>query len=110
MTPIPLLSIDKNEEIIYALVSSYISGTGYYKLLAKQKVDKTFEWVHFTERVNGDKENVYRGHTNTKAELDMVLEIMNRNLTKIFGSKAEMKQGEFKVTTLPDIKNDKNIN
>lgn len=110
MKPIPLLSIDKDEEIIYALVSSYISGTGYYKLLAKQKADKTFEWVHFKERVNGDKEAVYRGNTATKEELETVLEIMNRNLTNTFGHHAEMKQGEFKVTTLPNNSGDKNIN
>jgi hypothetical protein len=110
MKPIPLLNIDKDEEIIYALVSNYISGTGYYKLLAKQKVDKTFEWVHFKERVSGEKEGIYRGDVATREELDVVLEIMNRNLVKIFGNNAEMKQGEFKVSTLPDAASDKNIN
>jgi hypothetical protein len=110
LTPIPLLKIDKDEEIIFALVSSYISGTGYYKLLAKQKVDNTFEWVHFTERVNGDKENIYRGTVESKEKLDLLLEIMNRNLTKTFGSRGEMKQGEFKVSTLPDASKDKTIN
>ncbi len=110
MKPIPILSIDKDEEIIYALMSSYISGTGYYKLLAKQKADKTFEWVHFKERVSGEKLGVYRGNTATKEELDTVLEIMNRNLVNTFGHSAKLKQGEFKVTTLPNISSDKNIN
>ncbi len=110
MKPIPILNIEKNEEIIYALVSSYISGTGYYKLLAKQKVDKTFEWVHFKEKVGGEKQSVYRGNTATKEELDTVLEIMNRNLVNTFGHHAEMKQGEFKVSTLPNTSSDKNIN
>jgi hypothetical protein len=110
MKPIPILSVDKNEEIIYTLVSSYISGTGYYKLLAKQKVDKTFEWVHFKERVSGEKLGIIRGDIATKQELDMVLEIMNRNLVNTFGHHAEMKQGELKVSTLPDTASDKNIN
>jgi hypothetical protein len=110
MKPIPLLSVDKDEEIIYALVSSYISGTGYYKLLAKQKADKTFEWVHFKERVSGDKEGVIRGDVATREELDMVLEIMNRNLVNTFGHHAELKQGEMKVSTLPNTAGDKNIN
>jgi hypothetical protein len=110
MKPIPILSVDKDEEIIYALVSSYISGTGYYKLLAKQKVDKTFEWVHFKERVSGEKISVYRGDTATKEDLDKVLEIMNRNLVNTFGHQAEMKQGELKVSTLPNTGGDKNIN
>ncbi len=108
MKPIPLLSVDKDEEIIYALVSSYISGTGYYKLLAKQKANKTFEWVHFKERVSGNKEGVIRGDVATREELDMVLEIMNRNLINTFGQQAEMKQGDFKVSTLPT--GDRNIN
>jgi hypothetical protein len=110
MKPIPILSVDKDEEIIYALVSSYISGTGYYKLLAKQKVDKTFEWVHFKERVSGEKISVYRGDTATREDLDKVLEIMNRNLVNTFGHSAEMKQGELKVSTLPNTGGDKNIN
>jgi hypothetical protein len=110
MKPIPILSVGKDEEIIYTLVSSYISGTGYYKLLAKQKADKTFEWAHFKERVNGEKEAVYTGHTATREELDTVLEIMNRNLVNTFGHHAEMKQGELKVSTLPNTAGDKNIN
>ncbi len=110
MKPIPILSVGKDEEIIYALVSSYISGTGYYKLLAKQKANKTFEWVHFKERVSGDKEGVIRGDVATREELDTVLEIMNRNLVNTFGHQAEMKQGEFKVSTLPKTSGDKNVN
>jgi hypothetical protein len=110
MKPVPILSVDKDEEIIYALVSNYISGTGYYKLLAKQKVDKTFEWVHFKERVGGEKLSIFRGDSATREELDLVLEIANRNLIKTFGQQAEMKQGEFKVSTLPNVSGDKNIN
>jgi hypothetical protein len=110
MKPIPILSVDKDEEIIYTLVSSYISGTGYYKLLAKQKADKTFEWVHFKERVSREKLGIIRGDIATKQELDTVLEIMNRNLVNTFGQHAEMKQGELKVSTLPSTNGDKNIN
>ena len=105
-----MMKIDKGEEIAKMLVSSYISGTGYYKLLSKQKADKTFEWVHFTERVNGNKENVYRGNTTTAAELETVIEIMNRNLLKIFGPAAEMKSGNHEVKTLWNNNIDKTVN
>jgi hypothetical protein len=110
MKPIPILSVGKDEEIIYALVSNYISGTGYYKLLAKQKADNTFEWVHFKERVSGEKLSIFRGDSATREDLDLVLEISNRNLIKTFGPQAEMRQGEFKVSNLPDVAGVKNIN
>lgn len=110
MKPIPMLSIDKGEEIIHGLVSGYIPGTGYYKFLSKQKTDSTFAWVHFVERVNGNKENVYRGEVKTKAELNTVLEIMNGNLTRIFGPAAEMKTGKSEVSTITGAKDDGTLN
>jgi hypothetical protein len=110
MKPIPILHVAKDEEIIYALVSNYIAGTGYYKLLAKQKADNTFEWAHFVERVSGEKENVYKGNTATREELDLVLEITNRLLVKTFGPQAEMRHAEMKVSTMPNTASDKSIN
>lgn len=106
----PMLNIAKGEEIIHALVSNYIPGTGYYKFLSKQKADGTCEWVHFVERVNGNKEKVFRGETKTKEELNTVLEVMNRNLTRIFGPAAEMKPGKTEVRTTAGLKDDGTVN
>jgi hypothetical protein len=106
----PMLRIDKGEEIVHALISSFIPGTGFYKFLSKQKADKTFAWVHFTERVNGNKDSVYSGDCKTKEELAIVIEIMNRNLTKVFGTAAEMKPGKTEVKTMMGIKDDGTIN
>jgi hypothetical protein len=110
MNPVPMLSIDKCEEIIHGMVSSYVSGTGYYKFLSKQKTDSTFAWVHFVEKVNGSKEKAYRGDVKTKAELETVLEITNRNLTRVFGPAAEMKTGKSEVKTITVRKDDGIIN
>lgn len=54
----------------------------------------SYEWVHFVERLDKKKENVYRGDVKHEAELLTVVDIMNRNLTKIFGPLAEMKPGQ----------------
>jgi hypothetical protein len=90
----PMMNIEAGEEIAMMLVSQLVPGSGYYKLLAKKKKDNSFEWVHFVERLDKKKEKVYRGQVKNEAELLTVVEIMNRNLTKIFGPPAEMKPGQ----------------
>ena len=93
MSQFAVMNVEKGEEIISALVSGHITGTGRYKFLAKKRKDNNYEWAHFVERDNGLKEKVYKGEVNNEAELKLVLEIMNKNLAKIFGPNAEMKQG-----------------
>lgn len=93
-----MLNIDDGEEIATACASSHIPGTGIYKFLAKKKKDGKFEWVHFAQRDNGLKEKIYRGETETHEQLDEVLDIMNRNLKKIF--KVEMRSTDYDVYSL----------
>src|ERR1051325_6187405 len=83
-----VINVEKGEEIAATMISGHISGTGYYKFLAKKRKDGIYEWAHFTERENGQKENIYRGETKNSDELDLVVEIMNRNLKKVFGEHA----------------------
>ncbi len=102
-----ILNLDEGEEIASACASPHIPGTGIYKFLAKKKKDGTFEWAHFVQRDNGLKEKIYRGEAQTRQQLDEVLEIMNRNLKRIF--KVEMRPADYDVYSLdgkqaPDIK------
>ena len=110
MQQFAVMSIEKGEEITAALVSGHIPGTGRYKFLAKKRKDGKYEWAHFTERDSGTKENVYRGEVNNKEELKLVLEIMNRNLKKIFGTLAEMKDGMPEFRSLLGKKFDDTVN
>lgn len=110
MSQFAVMNIEKGEEIAMALVSGHIPGTGRYKFLAKKKKNGTFEWAHFTERDNGLKENVYRGEVKNQDELKLVLEIMNKNLKKIFGAHAEMKQGIPEFRSILGKKFDDTIN
>ena len=110
MSQFAVMNIEKGEEIMAALVSGHITGTGRYKFLAKKRNDKKIEWVHFVERDNGLKEKVYRGEVNNDSELKLVLEIMNKNLSGIFGSHAEMKQGIPEFRSLSGTKFDDTIN
>lgn len=104
MAPQPMLNIEKGEEIIHGLISSYLPGRGYCKFLSKQKKNGGFKWVHFIERANGNKEEMYRGDVKTKEELETVFVIMNKNLNKIFGAGAEMKTGKTEVRTTEGLK------
>ena len=90
----PMLNISKGEEITMMCVSRLLPQNGYYKFLAKRRADGKYEWVHFIERIDKRKENVYRGDVKDKEELKQVLDIMNRNLVKFFGAAAEMKPGK----------------
>ena len=110
MTQFDVMTIEKGEEIISALVSGQIEGTGRYKFLAKKRKDNKYEWAHFVERDNGLKEKVYRGEVNSETELKTVLDIMNKNLTKIFGPDAEMKQGIHEFRSLLGTKFDDSAN
>ena len=110
MSRFAVMNIEKGDEIISALVSGHINGTGRYKFLAKKRKDKKIEWAHFVERDNGLKEKVYRGEVNSEKELKLVLEIMNKNLAKIFGQQAEMKQGIPEFRSLMGKKLDDTIN
>ncbi len=88
-----MMKIEKGEEIAMAVISRHIAGTGRYKFLAKKRRDNTYEWVHFKERDHGRKEGVYQGEAKDEKELKMVFELMNKNLVRIFGPHAEMKEG-----------------
>ena len=110
MSQFAVMNIEKGEEVISALVSGHINGTGRYKFLAKKRKDNKYEWAHFVERDNGLKEKVYRGEVNSEKELKLVLEIMNKNLAKIFGQQAEMKQGIPEFRSLMGKKFDDTIN
>jgi hypothetical protein len=110
MAQFAVMNIEKGEEIAIAVVSGHIPGTGRYKFLAKKKKSGEYEWAHFTERDNGSKENVYRGEVKTEDELKLVLGIMNKNLKKIFGQQAEMKEGISEFRSLLGTKFDDSIN
>ena len=79
-----MMSIDKGEEIAGAWITPYIPEVGMYKLLAKKKKDGTFAWVHFIQRLNGNKDIVFRGEAKDQAQLDTLLEVANGKLQAIF--------------------------
>lgn len=110
MSEIAVMNIEKGEEIVMAVVSGVIPGTGLYKFLAKKKKNRMYEWAHFKERETGSKENVYRGEVKTEKELNLILEIMNKNLRKIFGDNAAMKNGMPEFRSLLGTKFDDTVN
>jgi len=94
MEPIAIMNLCKGEEIAAMMMSGQIPGTGYYKLLAKKRVDGKFEWAHFIQRMNGFKEKMYKGEVESEDQLNILIDIINKTLIKIFGPMAEMKPGK----------------
>ena len=81
-----VMNVEKGEEIVGGWASAHISQVGIYKLLAKKRKDGVIEWAHFVQRDNGLKEKVYRGEVESREKLDEVLEIMNGQLKRVFGT------------------------
>lgn len=84
-----MMSIDEGEEIAGAWITPYIPEVGMYKLLAKKKKDGTFAWIHFIQRLNGNKDIVFRGEAKDQAQLDELLEVANGKLQAIFNVKLQ---------------------
>lgn len=93
-----MMSIDEGEEIAGAWITPYIPEVGMYKLLAKKKKDGTFAWIHFIQRLNGNKDIVFRGEAKDQAQLDQLLEVANRKLQAIF--KVKLQPGDADMYTL----------
>jgi hypothetical protein len=84
MMKLAVMHVEKGEVIVASLISGHIEGTGRYKLLAKKKKDGTFSWVHFIQRLNGNKDIVFRGEAKDQAQLNTLLEVANGKLQAIF--------------------------
>jgi len=92
-----VMNVDKGEEIVGGWASAHIPQVGVYKLLAKKRKDGAIEWAHFVQRDNGSKEKVYRGEVESREKLDEVLEIMNGQLKRVFGT--VMKAADYDMYT-----------
>jgi hypothetical protein len=95
---IAVMNLEEGEDIFAGRVTLHIPQVGIYKLLAKKKADGTIEWAHFVQRDNGLKEKVMRGTVNTLEEFDILNDVVNSNLQKIFG--VTMQPAEYEVRTL----------
>jgi hypothetical protein len=97
-----VMTVEKGEDILAGWVSGAIPKVGIYKLLAKKKLDGTIEWAHFVERESGLKERVIRGTVNTLDELDIVIDAINNNLSKVFS--VTLQPSEYEVRTIDGTK------
>lgn len=93
-----VMNVDEGEEIVGGWVTPHIPQVGVYKLLAKKRKDGIIEWAHFIQRDNGAKERVMRGEVESRARLDEVIQIANRNLRLLFG--VQLQQAEYDMHTL----------
>ncbi len=84
-----VMNVEEGEEIVGGWVTAHIPQVGVYKLLAKKRKDGVIEWVHFIQRDNGAKERMMRGEVESREKLDEVIEIANKNLSRLFGVKLQ---------------------
>lgn len=99
--PIPaVMNVEKGETIVGTWVTPTIPTVGFYKLLAKKKKDGMCEWVHFVQRLNGEKAGFYRGEVNSEKDLETVVVTINRVLSKTFGTTIQLQQANVDVFSL----------
>lgn len=99
-----IMNIEKGEEIAGAWITPEIPEIGLYKLLAKKKADGTCEWAHFIERPSGAKESLYTGTTKDENELSRVVDVMNRNLRRVFGTSCQLRPARMVARPIDDSK------
>lgn len=101
-TPPPqaVLTIEAGESIAEAWITPQIPGIGFYKLLAKKRKDGTCEWVHFVQRLNGEKDAFSRGEVTHEQELETVLEAINSVLARVVGQSCALKPGNPETYSL----------
>jgi hypothetical protein len=92
-----VMNVDKGEEIVGGWASAHIPQVGVYKLLAKKRKDGVIEWAHFVQRDSGLKDKVYRGEVESQEKLDEVLDVMNGQLKRVFGT--IMKAADYDMYT-----------
>lgn len=105
-----IMNVSEGEEIAGMWVTPHIAGTGIYKLLAKRNKEGKFEWAHFVQRDNGNKDSVYRGTVDTKEQLEQVCSIINSNLQKTFGSQIKLQIAQYDSYIVGGGKLDNTVN
>lgn len=88
-----IMDVAEDEEIVGGWATPHIPQTGVYKLLAKKRKDGVIEWAHFVQRDSGAKERIMRGEVNDRAQLDELIEIVNKNLHALFG--VQLQAGDY---------------
>ncbi len=95
-----IMSIDKGETIVGGWATPLIPGTGFYKMLAKKRIDGVIEWAHLLERENGVKQVLSRGEIRSEEELQSVLDALNSAFAKVFVHGVQLALGGLCFYTL----------
>lgn len=89
--PRAIMEIHAGEELVGGWVTPHINGSGLYKPVAKKRRDGKIEWAHFIQRDNGVREPVLNGTVDRAAQLQTVLELANKNLSRTFGAHIQLR-------------------
>jgi hypothetical protein len=74
-----------------------VPGVGFYKLLAKRLADGRYEWVHFTQRADGNKDKFYRGTVESVERLADVVTAINNSLATAYDPAIRLMPAESEV-------------
>ena len=98
-----LMSVEKGEEIAGTWTTPVVPEIGFYKLLAKRRTDGVCEWVHFVQRADGRKDNVYRGTVENKERLADVVSAINNSLRTAYGPLVQLKLAEAEIAFVDGV-------
>ena len=100
LSQLAVMNVDEGEEIVGGWATPHIPEVGIYKLLVKKRLDGKFEWAHFIQRDSGLKERVMRGLTDSREQIDLLIESANRNLQRLFS--VTMQPAQYSYYTLDE--------
>jgi hypothetical protein len=95
-----ILNVDKGDEIVGGWITPKIPEVGAYKLLVVKRKSGKFDWAHFIQRDNGNKDRVMRGTLNNIEELESLKEMINKNLGKVYGAHIKLFPADYDMMTL----------
>jgi hypothetical protein len=98
-----LMAVEKGEEIAGTWTTPVVPEIGFYKLLAKRRTDGVCEWVHFVQRADGRKDNVYRGTVENKERLADVVSAINNSLRTAYGPLVQLRLAEAEIAFVDGV-------
>lgn len=95
-----ILNVDKGDEIVGGWITPVIPEVGVYKLLVVKRKSGKYDWAHFIQRDNGNKDRVMRGDFAEPEKLQVLLDAINKNLANVYGAHIKILPADYDVMTL----------
>jgi hypothetical protein len=98
-----LMAVERGEEIAGTWTTPVVPGIGFYRLMAKRRVDGVCEWVHFVQRADGSKDKVYHGTVESKQRPADVVSAINNSLRAAYWPVVQLRSVEAEIAFVDGV-------